>query len=104
MKPNKVTFAQLRQFLEGFGFEFFRLRDRLLFEHKDSDTLFVFRRYRANEAVGEADLISVRHQLHYRGFMERDDFDEAVRTGKLQAPSSKIQTKPKARKPKSKTT
>jgi hypothetical protein len=82
MKHDKVTLAELRRFLTGFGFEFTPLRDRLLFEHKGSDTLLVLRRYRANEAVGEADLISVRHQLDYRGFVERDAFDQALRTVK----------------------
>ena len=59
-------------------FKFTRLPDCLIFEHKKSDTLFVMRLYRANEAVGEADLISVRHQLDYRGFVERDDFEQAL--------------------------
>jgi hypothetical protein len=80
MKRDKVTLAQLRQFLEGFGFEFARQRDFLVFEHKESGAFLVLRRYRANDAIGEADLILVRQQLDYRGFLERDAFDQALRT------------------------
>ena len=38
------------------GFEFTKLSDRMVFEHKESDTLVVMRLYRANDPVGEADL------------------------------------------------
>jgi hypothetical protein len=82
MKHDKVTLAELVRLLARFGFESTRLRDRLLFEHEASDTLLVLRRYRANEAIGEADLISVRHMLDQRGFVERNAFEEAVRAVK----------------------
>jgi hypothetical protein len=78
MKSKKVKFAQLRYLLERLGFEFARLSDRLVFEHKESDTLIVLRLYRANEAVGEADFVSVRATLDYRGFLERDAFEQAL--------------------------
>jgi hypothetical protein len=82
MKNKIIKFAQLRRFLEGLGFKFTRLRQGMVFEHKKSDTFLVLRSYRANDSVGEADLISVRHQLDYRGFIDRDAFQEELLTVK----------------------
>jgi len=68
----------LRKFLVGLGFHYTRQSDCEVFEHKGSDTLFVMRIYRANEQVNPKDLTVVQTTLDYRGFLERDAFEQAL--------------------------
>jgi hypothetical protein len=77
-KIKRPTFRELRKFLEGFGFKYTRLEKCELFEHKKSNTIILMRFYRANEALGEADFKSVRGTLDYGGFIEHDEFEQAL--------------------------
>jgi hypothetical protein len=76
MLVSKVPFAKLRTLLLGLG-----LVERLIegkyrgFYHAESDTLFVFRKYRSRDKVSMADLVCVRSQLDWRGLLSKEAFD-----------------------------
>jgi hypothetical protein len=48
------------------------------FYHAASDTLFVFRNYRPQDKVSQADLVSVRKQLAWRGLLSEEAFDASL--------------------------
>jgi hypothetical protein len=83
---KKVTFGDVHRLLTGLGFVKKTgvietpLRVKFVaFEHEPSDTLLVFRAHRLNEKIDAMNLASVRFMLDARGFIERDDFDDALR-------------------------
>jgi len=78
----KVTFAELRRFLEGLGFETRRRPPQFLLEHVASDTWFVFRGYRPREVVSPGDVAKVQFMLDQRGLVEQADFEQALMTAK----------------------
>jgi hypothetical protein len=73
---KKVTFAQLRKLLETMGFHGTTHPTHLAFEHSPSNTVFLFRTYRAADPVSPANLAAVRRMLDERGLMEADRFDK----------------------------
>ncbi len=76
---RKISFAELRQFLERLGFTETVHPTHVVFEHLASDSLLVFRRYRARDAVSPANLVTVRKLLDERGLVEADEFDNRWR-------------------------
>lgn len=73
---SKVTFAQLQGLLEKLGFRGTTHPTHLTFQHTASDTVFLFRTYRATDAVTPANLAVVRRMLDERGLMPADRFEK----------------------------
>ena len=78
MKKSDVPFAQLRSFLEGMGFSVLRLTKGWRFEHQPSETIFLFRSYRAADRVYAHDLLRVRSHLDLRGMLSEKAFDDSM--------------------------
>jgi hypothetical protein len=78
MKTSQVRFDQLQGFLEQMGFAQVREKDGWRFDHLSSNTIFLFRPYRPTDRVYEHDLFLVRSQLHGRGLMPMEAFDESL--------------------------
>jgi hypothetical protein len=80
MKKSTVAFADLRQLLIDLDFKNARTdRGFWAFEHKPSDTIFVFRPYRPGDRVSLHDLDTVRRHLDYRGLLAENTFDNLVK-------------------------
>jgi hypothetical protein len=80
MISGDVPFARLRALLLDPGFAEGVVEGKYLgFYHADSETVFPFRRYRPQEKVSMADLLTVRKQLDGRGLLEEDAFDATLR-------------------------
>jgi hypothetical protein len=80
MQTSDLSFSRLRQFLLDLDFsERTGASAQIIFEHRPSDTLFIFRRYEANEQVYWPDVLSVRKQLDERGLVAADSFDQLLR-------------------------
>jgi hypothetical protein len=75
---KKVSFADLRAFLEELGFSESAQPTHLVFEHPASGSLLIFRRYRARESVTPANLAAVRKLLDERGLLPADEFDSRL--------------------------
>jgi hypothetical protein len=78
MKGSQVQFGQLQRFLERIGFSEDRDQEGWRFEHPSLDTVFLFRPYRPTDRVYEHDLFLVRSQLHGRGLMTEEAFNESL--------------------------
>ncbi len=77
MTNDNVTYGQLNDLLMGLGFRPRMLdEDRMAYFHKPSGSLFLLHNRPSNTPARESDLNHVRFQLHWRGLMEEDDFDE----------------------------
>jgi hypothetical protein len=76
---KKINFTELRQFLEELGFTETVRPTHLVFEHPESESLLIFRRYRAREAVTAANLAMVRKLLDARGLLGSEEFDNRLR-------------------------
>jgi hypothetical protein len=80
MISSDVPFARLQALLLDLGFVEGIVEGKYLgFYHADSDTVFPFRMYRPQDKVSMADLLTVRKQLDWRGLLEEDAFDAALR-------------------------
>ncbi len=78
---NKIKFRTLRQFLLGIGFTETVLPSEVVFHHRASDTLFVFRPHRPDDPVPSYNLVEVESMLDSRGLMSADMFaDQFNRT------------------------
>jgi hypothetical protein len=75
---RKVTFANLRHFLEALGFRTTRRKAHVLFEHLPSDTLITLKPYRSTEAVRPADLAVVQTMLDQRGLVAAAVFEREL--------------------------
>ena len=76
---KKVTFGDVHRLLKAFGFVLTPVEgSHVLFEHKASETLLPFRAHRLSERVDPVTLAIVRSVLDGRGFLDRDDFDNAL--------------------------
>lgn len=73
-----VKFSQLRRVLAGLGFEESKQSDALTFTHADTDTVFLFQPYQANDLVAPVHVVMVRRILDERGLMERRAFEELL--------------------------
>jgi predicted RNA binding protein YcfA (HicA-like mRNA interferase family) len=77
---NKISFANLSQFLEGLGFTHRLIPgSHHLFEHARADTFIMLRLYEPHDMVEQTGLLSVRHTLDEWEIMEREQFDERIR-------------------------
>jgi hypothetical protein len=77
---NKVTFGEIHRLLDGLGFvQIPARRPAVLFEHKPSDTLLIFRPHRPGEQADAVTVSVVRKMLDEKGLLDREDFDEALR-------------------------
>lgn len=72
---NKIKYRELRQFLLDIGFGETVLPSEVVFHHRPSDTLFVFRPYRADEAVANYNLAEVQSMLDARGLFSAEAFE-----------------------------
>ena len=67
---DKVTFGEIRQLLNELGFvQIPARRPAVLYEHKESDTLLIFRPHRLNEPVDAVTLAVVRKFLDEKGLL-----------------------------------
>jgi hypothetical protein len=77
---NKVTFGDIHRLLEKYGFVQTSVDGKyVLFAHKPSGVLLTFRPHRLNERVEPMTLSIVREKLDLNGFLERDEFENALR-------------------------
>jgi hypothetical protein len=76
---SQLPFAKLQSVLLDLGFVEHVIDGKYLgFYHADSDILFAFRMYRPEDKVTQADLVSVRKQLAWRGVLSEEAFDASV--------------------------
>lgn len=76
---RKISFGELRDFLESLGFTESVQTTHLVFEHAASETMLIFRRYRRREAVTAANLTAARKLLDEKGLIPADEFDSRLR-------------------------
>ncbi len=86
MKSKPVTYGQLIALLRSFGYKR-KVYDEhwVIYSSKPLDSLFILPNVPLKTAARERDIVHIRSQLHWRGLMERTDFD--ARYGKW-APST----------------
>jgi hypothetical protein len=72
---NKIRFSDLRRLLLGLEFGEYAEPEQIVFRHKPSDTLFVFRPYRPADPVASYNLIEVKNMLDARGLMSAESFE-----------------------------
>lgn len=76
----KVTFGQIHRLLGRLGFVRTPVEGpHVLFEHKPSGALLVFRPHRLSERVDAMTLSIVQKTLDEYGLLDRDEFEEALR-------------------------
>lgn len=76
---SNLPFARLRSVLLDLGFIEREIEGKYLgFYHAESDTLFTFRKYRPQDKVSLADLITVRKQLDWRGLQTEEAFEASL--------------------------
>ena len=76
MKTSSIGFAQLRRLLLDLHFNETRKDGYWRFEHPESDTVFVFRPYAADDNVTVQDLSTTRTHLDWRGLLSANAFDD----------------------------
>ena len=76
---NKIKFGDQRQLLLDVGFDEVAGNAEIIFRHEASETLFVFRPYRAGDAVADYNLMEVQEMLETRGLMSADTFENQFR-------------------------
>jgi hypothetical protein len=84
---SNVRFSDLRKLLLDLGFVEEMVPGNpaaheppaIVFGHAPSDWIFVFRTYRPEEKVSNADVFGVRSQLDWKGLLSEEAFDAAVR-------------------------
>ena len=77
---KNVTFGQVHRLLDGMGFVRKPVEGKhVVFEHKPTDTLLFFRPHRLNERVDAMTLSIVQKTLDLNGFLESDQFEDALR-------------------------
>jgi hypothetical protein len=76
---SDIPFARLRSVLLDLGFVEHVIESKYLgFYHAESDTLFAFRIYGAQDKVTLADIESVRKQLAWRELLSEEAFDASL--------------------------
>ena len=77
---SDLPFAKLRSVLLKLGFSERVLEGKYpAFYHEESDTFFVFRKYRSRDKVSMVDLVTVRKQLDWQGLMSEEAFEASLR-------------------------
>jgi hypothetical protein len=77
----QASFAVLRQILLDLGFTtHVEPGVYVRFDHAPSDTWFVFRPHKDEEAVNLPNLVGVRRILDEKGLLAREQFEELLRT------------------------
>ena len=80
MLYSDITYARLRALLRNLGFlEQVINGTHYGFYHAASDTIFTFRLYNPQDPVTMMDLRGVRFQLDWRGLLNPEAFDAALR-------------------------
>ena len=76
---SDLRFEKLRALLLDLRFVEGTIDDKYLgFYQAESDTFFTFRKYRAQDNVSLADLVTVRKQLAWRGLLSEETFDASL--------------------------
>ncbi len=76
---KKITFGAMRKLLLDLGFaEKVLPEGQNAFFHQPSDTLLVFRPYRANEPLDWHALASTKRQLDYHGLLSAEAFERRL--------------------------
>ena len=79
MGISTLPFSRLRELLLNLDFaEKSETAARKVFEHRESETVFLFRNYKFTENISLADLFSVRKQLDERGILPANSFDQML--------------------------
>ena len=79
----KAKYAVLREILLDLGFEIQADDKRVRFNYPNTKTWFLFRPYKDEDQVDPADLVGVRYQLDWWGFLPRERFEEILREKQL---------------------
>ena len=72
---NNIEFSELRRLLLDLDFGEYAEPEQIVFRHKPSDTLFVFRPYGPTDPVASYNLIEVKNMLDARGLMSAETFE-----------------------------
>jgi hypothetical protein len=76
---EKINFDTVHRLLDELGFVQIPARESaVLFQHKASDTLLVFRPNKGGESIDPVTLSVVRKMLDEKGLLDRDEFDEVL--------------------------
>ncbi len=79
---KKITFDTVHRLLDRLGFvQIPAQKSAILFEHKASDTLLVFRPHKRRESIDPVTLSVVRKMLDEKGLLNREEFDEVLHGG-----------------------
>ncbi len=77
MNRSKPTYDQLRQLLLGLGFQEESERDAyIFFATGDSEPLLRYAWHEPEEPVTAVDLTKAKSMLHWKGLMDRSEFDD----------------------------
>jgi hypothetical protein len=86
MSFSDVAFEALRQLLLDLGFVEKAMPKTpvthvpaIVFGHPASGAVFMFRAYRPRDRVSMMDLVGVRKDLDWRGLLDEEEFDAAMR-------------------------
>jgi len=75
----EANYSVLRQILLDLGFTVRVTPKYIRFDHKASDTWFLYPPYRDDEAMHPGDLVAARRILDERGLIPRQRFEELLR-------------------------
>lgn len=76
---KKTTFGEIHRLLGELGFvQMPAKKPAVLFEHKASDTFFIFRPHRLTEPADAMTLSVVRKMLDEKGLLNREEFEDAL--------------------------
>lgn len=76
MKSKPITYGRLAALLHSFGYKR-KVCDerRVIYFSKPLDSLFILPNVPLKTVARESDVVHIRSQLHWRGLMEKVDFD-----------------------------
>jgi hypothetical protein len=99
---KEFTFGDVHRLLGEFGFKKKQVpgphgRPYILFEHEPTGALQAFRAHRPSERIDPMTLAAVRVMLAGNGFLERDEFDDALRKASANGEAKAKRTSGKAR-------
>jgi hypothetical protein len=80
MMASDLPFAKLRALLLDLGFVEGVVKGKYLgFYHSDSNAVLPCRMFRSQDKMSMADLVTMRKQLDWRGLLNEEAFDAALR-------------------------
>jgi len=86
-RESQLTLAQVLQLLRDFGFiPKSGKKGVIVYSHDDSGAVFLFRERELDSPALMTELVNLRKQLTYRGFMTDEEFDRFLSEPPVPAP------------------